>query len=223
MAIRIEIDTQDGCSWMFDKYDTWKDYVGVENFDETFVLKGNRNYHSHEEASWYNKVTELLTDIDSYYDLETEEGVQDLLDEHSISKQQYTEIISLYDKCRRINDIVVEVLNIIYPDKEFKERTIRGYSQSDWQKVIYDSSLASDKDVEMLEAIYFGQLNEISYKDENDTWTSSYITDDELWKREREKTIEEYIRSEFDIDKNEELEIFVSDGYIQQTKWKKVN
>ena len=222
MATRIEIDTQDGNSWLYDKYDTWKEYVGVADFDETFVLKGNRDYKDHTDASWYTKVTELLNDIDCYYDLDTKEGIKDLMDEHNLSDNQYTEIKQLYDKCRCTEDIICAVLNIIYPDTEYKESTIRGYNQGDWQNVLYDTSKANDKDIEMLEAIYFGQINEVSYGDEESGYCSTFITDNELWKREREGTIEKYVREVFQIDKDEDIEIFISDGYIRTTKWKQI-
>lgn len=47
----IKIDnTGNGTWWLYGKSETWKDYIGCEDFDEEVVLVGNRDYNNYTEA-----------------------------------------------------------------------------------------------------------------------------------------------------------------------------
>ena len=66
--LRID-NTGEGTCWLYGKSECWKDYIGCENFDEEVVLIGNREYSGCTEASWYQKVKDILTDIDCFENL----------------------------------------------------------------------------------------------------------------------------------------------------------
>lgn len=207
----IRIDSQEGGTWLYNNGD-WKDYCGVENFDETFVIHGNRDYHGIEEASWYEKAKELLGDLDQN---EFEE-VQRLYPEYT--NEQFAKILDVYGKkYRDEDDLYVAILNIIFPEENFKTATIRGYSQSEWNDVLYKDG--EGVDINQLEAFYFGQISEVY--EEGDGCTA-IETHDNLWKAQREGTLEKFVKDMLDIPSDEEIEIYESDGYIQTTRWKKV-
>lgn len=186
----------------------------TEDFDEIFVVTGNRDFIGTTEASWYNKVKEMLNDLDCYYEFDE---WKDIYTELNVN--QANQIKELYDKCRCVEDIYCDVLNIIYPECKYVKRTIRGYCQGDWQEIIYDSLKVNDELVDYLESYYFGMIAEVNYEEEN---YFDYITDEELWKAEREGNLVEIVRSMFDIDKNEKIDLYKSDGTTRVIKWKQI-
>lgn len=102
IEIRIN-NIGDGCDWLYGKDELWKDYIH-ENFGEYVVLYGNRSYNGCKEASWYKRAMEILNDIDNW-----DEYPDNLPDETNAKLQK------LYDSCRNINDIVVDVIQLLYP------------------------------------------------------------------------------------------------------------
>lgn len=201
--IRINT-TGDGCWWLYGSSEAWKDYVGCEDFNEQVVLYGNRNYNGIKEASWYQKAKEIIDDINIYDDYP-----EDMSDEN---KEEIRKI--LLSSC---DDVPVEVLRILYPDDEFKTGTIRGYSQGDWEYYI----VKGDVDVERLEAYYFGNVVDIFVKDNEEEY-GDVMTCDELWDAEREG-YEKVFRERYEIPEDEELKIYVADGYVQTLNWKLVS
>ena len=178
----IKIDnTGNGTWWLYGKSEIWKDYIGCEDFDEEVVLVGNRDYNNYTEASWYQRVKQILDDIDCY-------------DEYpdNVSDEVNAKLKELYDKCRRTDDIIVDVLKLLYPNDTFKTGTIRGYYQGDWQEYIINGNV----DVDLLEAFYFGSISDITV-DSNDDSFGDVITHDELWKAER-GDLKEYFRERYD-------------------------
>lgn len=203
--IRID-NTGDGTWWLYNDNDVWKDYCGCDNFDEQVILAGNRHYKEYKDAEWYQAAKDILNDIDCYdeYPKYTSEEVNAKLKE-------------LYDKCRCTEDIIVDVLRLLYPEDAFKDGTIRGYCQGDWQNYI----VKGDVDTDLLEAMYFGKISDITVTTDEEE-IGDIITHDELWRAEREEGLKEYFRKRYELDKDEEIHILQADGYKQILDWKEV-
>ena len=204
--VEIKINnTGEGTWWLYGDSENWKDYVGCENFDEEVVLIGNREYSDCTEASWYQRAKEILNDIDCY-------------DEYpdDVSEEVNAAIKELYDKCRRTDDIIVDVLRLLYPEDTFKTGTICGYVQREWQEYIVKGNV----DTNLLEAFYFGKIADITVDDGNDMF-GDVITHDELWKAER-GDLKEFMRNRYDILNSEEIHIMKADGMKQVVDWKDV-
>ena len=208
----IRINTQADCYWLFSG-DEWKGYCGCteEEFGETYVIKGNRDYKEIAEASWFEKATDLINDLEQEVD---RKYFTDLTD------AQYGKAKEVIEKCRYSDDFdtIIKVLNILYPEDEFKSGTIRGYCQRDWQEVLYKVNVPHN--LELLEAYYFGMITEIYDETEN---IVECVTDDAIWDAERKGEIEKFVRETLDIPENEEIKILMSDGYVTTIKWKEVN
>lgn len=170
--VEIRIDnTGDGTWWLYNDNNVWKDYCGCDNFDEQVVLTGNRHCKEYKDAEWYQAAKDILNDIDCY-------------DEYPeyISEEVNAKLKKLYDKCRCTEDIMVDVLRVLYPEDAFKDGTIRGYCQGDWQDYI----VKGDVDTNLLEAMYFGKISDITVTTDEEKF-GDIITHDELWRAEREE------------------------------------
>ena len=203
----IKIDnTGDGIWWLYKCDQYWKDYCGCENFEEQVVLDGNRDYCGCTGAEWYQKAKEILNNIDCYdeYPTDVSDGVKAKLKE-------------LYDKCIRTEDILVDVIKLLYPKDVFKIGTIRGYNQGDWQDYI----IKGDVNTDLLEAMFFGKISDITVKTEDEEF-GDIITHDELWRSEREEGLKEFFRNRYNLEKNEEIHILQADGYKKVIYWKEV-
>lgn len=205
--VEIRIDnTGDGTWYLYNGNEMWKDYVGCENFDEEVVLTGNRDYKGCTEASWYQRVKGILDDIDCY-----DEYPEDL------SAETNAKLKELYNKCRCTEDIVVDVLKLLYSNDTFETGTIRGYCQSDWQDYIIKGNV----DTDLLEAYYFGKVADITVNDGEEEF-GDIITHDKLWRAEREEGLKEFFRKHYELDRNEEIHILQANGYKQVADWKEV-
>lgn len=205
--VEIKIDnTGNGTFWLYGKSEEWKIYV-VENFDEKVVLTGNRHFTGCTEAEWYNETKSIINDFDFYDELPDE-----------LTEEQKEKIRKLYDECKCTEEIFIDVLKILYPNKTFKTGTIRGYNQGDWQNYIAEDEI----DIETLENFYFGKIADIYVEMEDEETFSDVITHDELWKAKYDGNIKEYFRERFDIPKEEEIHILMADGYVQVADWKEV-
>lgn len=209
--IRID-NTGDGAWWLYNSNQGWKDYCGCENFDEQVVLTGNREFNGCMEAEWYQNANELLDNIANDFD------ALDICDDYSLTQEQYKTIKEMYDKCRCTEDILVDTIRILYPEDTFETGTIRGYTQGDWQDYI----VKGDVDTDLLEAMYFGKISDITVKTEDEEF-GDVITHDELWRAEREGGLKEFFREYYEIDKDEEIRILQADGYRQVIDWKEVS
>ena len=204
--VEIRIDNTDGVNWLYDSNHTWKDYCRCENFDEEVVLTGNRDFTGCTEAEWYRKAKQVLSDTDCY-----DEYPDDLSDEVN------ARLKALYDNCRCTDDILLDVIRLLYTDDTFSQGTIRGYSQSDWQHYI----VMGNVDTELLEAMYFGKISNITITNDDEQY-GDIITHDELWKVERAGDLKSYFRKRYNISENEEIHIYQADGYKQILDWKEV-
>lgn len=203
--IRID-NTGDGTWWLYNNNDVWKDYCGCDNFDEQVILAGNRHCKECTDAEWYQAAKDILNDIDCY----------DEYPEYT-SEEVNAKLKKLYDKCRCTEDIIVDVLRLLYPEDAFKDGTIRGYCQGDWQDYI----VKGDVDTDLLEAMYFGKISDITVTTDEKEF-GDIITHDELWRAEREEGLKEFFKNRYELDKDEEIHILQADGYKQIRDWKEV-
>lgn len=214
--IKIYVDTEAEL-WDMD----YKMEVAGDSFDETFVLTGNRAYQGCTEASWWEKAKEIIGDLDN----DSWSGFigKSLIYYPEMQRAQRKAIVKAYENCRCTDDLdfMVEILNIIYPEKEFEVSTIRGYSQGEWQDVVCSKEDA--KYIDYLEAYYFGKVTEIHFIDEeNDDDCWEYVTDSELWQWEREDRVKEELLEHFGYKENEECEVYQSNGYTRVKNWKAI-
>lgn len=204
--VEIRIDnTGDGTWWIYANNKIWKEYV-CEDFDEMVVLMGNRDYGGCTEASWYQRAKDILNDISDY-----DEYPSDVSDEVSAKLKE------LYDSCSYIEEIIFDVIKLLYPEETFKTGIIRGYTQSEWQEYI----VKDDVNTEQLEAMYFGKIADISVETDIEDGFSDVITHDELWEAER-GDIKEFMRKRYDFAEDEEIHIYRADGMKQVVDWKQV-
>lgn len=203
--IRID-NTGDATAWMYNYSMNWKYYCGCENFNEEIVLAGNHRFYECTEAEWYQKAKEILEMIDNY-----DEFPEDL------SEEENEKLKKMYESCKCTDDILVDVIRILYPDDTFLSGIIRGYSQGEWQKYIVKGYI----DTELLEAMYFGQIADVTVTNDDEEY-GDIITHDELWRNEREGKLKEYLRERYDISEDEELHIYQADGYKRIIDWKEV-
>jgi len=167
---------------LYDKDEMWKQQVSAD-FDETFVIKGNRDYTKIEitEASWYKKTVDL---IDSLYD--NSEDYEEILehqpngatgekdelfaeyaewykDNFGIDEKQLLEICAVLKTCKTTDSLDTEcdVAKVLYPEKDFVVTTIRGILQCDWNEVLYEVSSVEQGTIQELSDYYFGQVAEV--------------------------------------------------------------
>ena len=198
------------------------DYVELEDVVDFnhVVIKGNRDYWPHEEAPWWKEAIEYISDMDCYGTDDDCKPDYDY-DWGKLTKEQTDAIIKLYDKCQRSDDyrFIMKVIKVLHPELKIEGCTIRGYCQSDWQDVIYETDKV---DIDLLEAVYFGKITDIIVENGDDCY-GDWITDDELWKAERnEDNLADFFRKRFDIPDDEEIEIYKSNGIIRTIRWEKV-
>ena len=192
--VEIRIDnTGDGTWLLYNDNNVWKDYCGCDNFDEQVVLAGNRHCKEYKDSEWYQKAKEVIEDIDCY----------ELYPEYT-SEEVNAKLKELYDKCRCTEDA-------------FKDGTIRGYCQGDWQNYI----VKGDVDTDLLEAMYFGKISDITVTTDEEEF-GDIITHDELWKAGRGEGLKEFFKNRYELDKDEEIHILQADGYKQILDWKEV-
>ena len=199
--VKIYIDTQSSCDWIND-----------EICEMPFIAYGNNDYTYLEGLEWWKTSKEILREFCNY--CSDDPYMLEILADYGATEEKAKQIIKVYDNCRHSESIetIVAVANVLYPEREFKTATIRGYCQRDWQEVAYEA-----KDGDLLrefEAMYFGMISEI-YAD----GTSYIILDEDLWKIENDKAkILEYVG----LESNTECEIYKSDGYITTTRWAQI-
>lgn len=204
----IRISNSD-ISWLYRDSEYWKNFCGCDDFDETYVVFGNRDYAEIKNASWYCEAINLGGDLDNGCERE---------DFDNLTDEQYNKAKEIYDNCRCYDDTetIIKFLEVLYPDDKFKTCVIRGYVQGDWNNVIYKANVTHD--INLLEAYYFGEVTEI-FDEEGAT---AVVTDDDLYKAKHEGRLKDLCYDLLDIDKEEEIKIYEDDGYITTIKWKEV-
>ena len=151
-----------------DVYYAFADQVGIDQEvgSKTIIISGNRNF---EEYGDEDLIKVLSND---YYDddpklFENDDGTC------------YEDAIGYdYDKFEELKKLT---------GKEWEERTIRGYSQGDWQTVYYAKGEVSDERLDEIENFYMGKVTE--FVDEENV--GYLVPDDVAWKGK--KAICDYI------------------------------
>ena len=177
----IKIDTE--CN-AWDLYpNDWKGYIyGPEDeFDDVFVIVGNRHYNNITDATWYKTALEYI-------------------EENDLPKSE-----------------IMSVLKKLYPNDEFGMFDITGYTQGEYQTVIYklNGSTFSNDFKEVFGDFYFGYVTEIIDAQEN---VHEYVADSEFWNHET-KDLDAFVRDILNIDDAEEIRILKSNGYTQVKNW----
>ena len=201
--IKID-DIGNGIWWLYGKTEAWKDYV-VEDFDKKVILFGNRDYKENCEAEWYDTAEIVLKNLDMGVD-----------DSEYFNSETYEKIKKLYEECRCIEDIMLDTIRLLNPGESFSSGTIRGYCQGDWQNYI----IKGDVDVNILEQFFFGKVADITVTTDDEEF-GDVITNDELWKAERDG-LKDFMRKRYELEENEEIRILKTDGMIQVPNWKEV-
>lgn len=223
--VSVYLDSTSGCDYLYGGDDMWKSYVR-ENFDDHIIISGNRDYQEIKEAEFWQDARYLVSEFENMYtdpsdgdDFEVElQEIATAYKKEGFTLDTIRRAYTLFNE-KGFDGFEVDFLNILYPDRDYEEATIRGYSQGDWNNVIYDQN---DKtiNIDVLEAFYFGKLTDC-YTDSD--YGSTVFMDDELWDITRAGNLEKTIRERLFIPDNEEIEIFEEDGYIQTTKWEKIS
>ena len=99
--------------------------------------------------------------------------------------------------------------------KVWEETTLRGYSQSDWQKLYYVDEEVDKEEIETIENFYMDKVSEFEVEEEGDTY-HEFIPDDVVWKGK--KSICDYLGLSVDNTK-----IYEDDGYEKVYKYKEIN
>ena len=183
-------------------HDTWKEYVS-SNFDENVLVIGNREYSSIEEAPWWKRATELISDLDDS-DWTIDEFIY--YEDTCYTKEQLEKVYKAYQNCRYSDDteFIVEVAQIINPGLELEQVTARGYSQSDWVEIVFVKDTIK---VEIFETYFFGQLTEVHIEsDDDDYW--DYMPDSEVYDLfHNNDNVEKALRDRYDIKDDEPINI----------------
>ena len=70
-----------------------------------------------------------------------------------------------------------------YTGKKWKQTTIKGYSQGDWQDVYYVEDEVSKEYIEEIENFYMGKITEFRViEDDDQDYYIVYVPDDVVWK-----------------------------------------
>lgn len=182
----------------------WRNWCGVDydDFYETFVLKGNRDCVEQAEASWYKRSLKLIHDIytEVYCGYEEYDPEFDDCDKSLWYKLRKEAENEEFDDSL---EGVQYVAGLLYPEWKFEIGTIRGHTQSEWQEVLYRADKV--KDLEMLEAAYFGKMYRVWCGDIDE---STYITHDEYWRAEIVGNVERLLRQRLNLGNKYEVEIF---------------
>lgn len=171
-------------------YTLLQDYLCCENFDEEVAIYRNGRFPEYKKASWYKKAVEVLTSIDCFDEYPEDASIDTVV-----------KLKALYESCRVIEDVIPDVVELLYPDCTFKTGTLTGYSQGEWQRYI----VKGDVDTDLLEALYFGKVKKIKVECPSEEF-HDIVTDDELWKNE--KDLKQYFRRRYDFKEDEEIHIF---------------
>lgn len=188
-----KINDQSSIDWLYGKDEMWKNYV-CENFDETFVLSGNRHMYELKDASWYKRAENLLNDLDAsdYENL--------VAADYDMTNEQLEKAINAHIDPKldglHLRKSLIEIMN---PNDSFEITTIRGYNQSDWQNVLYKKTGLDDPIITTLSTYYFGKLVEIIIEYDDDQTVVGCMTHDDLWENERDGTLKKTLCEEYDL------------------------
>ena len=190
--------------------------IDPSDFDNEIVITGNRDFIDRVNAEWYKRVMSIIDDM------ETDSYIGQCFSDYSnypdIDRQKRLAILTAYREEKDNLELACRIANIIFPDKHYECRIIRGSSQSEWNYVAYESEYKPI--IDDLEEYYFGECIEIHWVDDNGASCIEYMNYTQFWNIEREGKLKEEISRYVDID--DDIEIMVSDGYTMVKNWRAV-
>lgn len=223
--VKVYIDmTGNSIDWLYGGSDMWKEYV-ADDFDSKVVLAGNRDFEEVKSAEWYNSAVEVLKDIAMMDE-------DDAIDEVNPNWYSYRNANYTDEQIEQVKEIykadyhywensnIALAATALVPGLRLRTATIRGYNQGEWQDVIY---VENSIDLNQLESVYFGKVCDVYAIDGNDVdLGSNIIRHDELWKMERDDTLESGLRELFGLDDSDEIKVFKCEGYKQVPDWQEI-
>ena len=192
----------------------------LQEIDGTILRPDPRNRNT--ESENFQAVYRMFDNIDDPIDIKNryspyatftdcvEDWLPPLYKEH-YSKQEIHKIKELYNQFGFINNnsIYAEMLTI-YTGQEYKITSIRGCCQGDFGYLIYRAD-AEPKQIEWIEALYFGLYDEYIAEDEDEVVRGCYV----LYSDDVEEVLKDYAEGE-------PFEIYIIDGYVTTPKYKKL-
>lgn len=208
----IRIDTECEAWFLYSHGDEWMNCVCPDDkLKEKCVVYGNRDYQEYKEAKWYVQAVEILKDIDCGH------GEDSIREWYNLSKDLYSKIEELFDKCSYYEQILLDVIKLLNPKKEFETTCIRGCVQREWQNVIYEKDAF---DTEILADFYFGKITEFSLLEDDEYENTIFVADSQV--PYKTDDLKKFARELFEISEDEDVRIETSDGYVRVKQWKDV-
>ncbi len=144
--------------------------VYEDNVDEDIIVEGNRDYPGFHDED-LKSIKEFINnyncyDYDVFYDGKIKDYATDYLPQKDNGKKYSPkELHQLKQSLDNMDDeeTIVLCLSII-KGKEYKAGCIRGCCQGDWCQIYYPAS-TNQKEIDYLEAVYFGTGTEYEVHD----------------------------------------------------------
>lgn len=204
---------------------TWDKYIDEDLFSKV-LLEGNGNSSSrtdHKAPDWVldteEVIEELQYDLDNNFnDKSLDEWIEhykenpselfDFFNNTDIKPDKETimkafDVFAEYISCNEIYDdkeMLVDMANALYPDRDFCCTEIRGNVQSDWQGICYDTKEFTEYEIERLADFYFGNVAELYIEDEdhNMLW-NTVVSESELWTARRTDALNEFVQGQLEL------------------------
>lgn len=199
------------------------DYIGNIFEDETdyckdkFVITGNSRLLEYGiKNDFFENVVNLITDIECYYDMEAENDRQELATNYNITLEQLEAVNNVINEVcyPEVPKNICRILNIISNDT-YDTKTIRGYSQSDWNEIIYNTAAITPDDLNIIESYYFGKYSDVKIVDSDFEYWNTILHED-VWKEDPD-----LIRTILDLP--ETAEIYLENGKTETINFRKIS
>lgn len=185
----------------FSEYFAFDKITGEEDFNATVFFVGNRDYIGYNTEKWEEIVNKAENIMDGFLEIggkyatynSYKECMEDFEVEYNPHKCHLLRKWAEYARSERTEDIA-EFLSII-TGKKWEARTARGYSQSEWIKIVFCVEEYTEKEIKVYGDYYLGCFREFcvitldEYGDEVETVWGYYVTDTEAWKDEDYKKV----------------------------------
>ncbi len=198
-----------------------------EYFDD-IMITGNNRLVSY-IPKWGQEAIDMIRDFDSclYSDMSFEECKEFLMNENdftfeNISDEKLELAINAWNNYNNSSDpnLIAKIINILHPDYDVKVKEIRGYSQGDWNVLIYKNS---DKEcVDNIESYYFGNVKEVYMNNPNEQLCilSATVPDNKIWEWERNNELAKKFCELFDLSEDTKCSVY-RETLIPTTKVKR--
>lgn len=184
-------------------------YEIFSGIEENVIITGNKDFTDFCEADFYFEIKDIISDLDCYFE-------NDIISmyENEYSIETIKKLVACYDNNYMLPDLelIKKLAGILYPDLQLETGVLRGYSQSDWQNVLYKKDF--NIDLNILSDYYFGNVCELSIES-NDNIYWQQISNTELFKLENSTDIKKAFRDFLGLSENENIIINKFSGYTQ--------